>query len=207
MGSRRMGDEKPRAWQRMLSGRRLDLLDPSPLDIEIDDVAHGLARVARWNGQTVGDHAFSVAQHSVVVLDMALALRPRLDAAGQLVALLHDAPEYVIGDLISPFKAAVGHSYKAIELRLQRAIHVRYGLPPDPDSGLTTLIKRADRTCAFHEAVQLAGFEADEAERIFGPARGCPEPRLDPLSAGGAQRLFLDRFRTVLSLYDGSARV
>src|SRR5271166_2006771 len=117
-----------RAWQRMLSGRRLDLLNPSPLDIEIEDIAHGLARVARWNGQTAGSHAFSVAQHCVLVEGLAAELKPRLAREGRLAALLHDAPEYVVGDLISPFKAAVGINYKALEERLQMAIHLRFGL-------------------------------------------------------------------------------
>src|SRR6185312_13495858 len=88
----------PRAWQRMLSGRRLDLLEPSPLDIEIEDIAHGLARVARWNGQTKGLHAFSVAQHSVLVERLVADLSPRLSREARLMALLHDAPEYVVGD-------------------------------------------------------------------------------------------------------------
>ncbi|MGF1457128.1 MAG: hydrolase [Alphaproteobacteria bacterium] len=193
----RPSDEPPRAWQRMLSGRRLDLLNPSPLDVEIDDISHGLARVARWNGQTTGEHPFSVAQHSVVVLDLALALRPGLDTEGQLIALLHDAPEYVIGDLISPFKAAVGNGYKAVELRLQHAIHIRYGLVPDPPRTTLSLIKRADRICAFYEAVQLAGFEEHEATRIFGAPRGCPKPVLTPLAPKEAQKLFLLRFNTI----------
>ncbi len=190
--------DTPRAWQRMLSGRRLDLLNPSPFDVEIDDISHGLARVARWNGQTTGEHPFSVAQHSVVVVDLALALRPGLDAEGQLTALLHDAPEYVIGDLISPFKAAVGTGYKAVELRLQHAIHMRYGLRPDPPRTVQSLIKRADRICAYHEAVQLAGFEEKEAARIFGAPRGCPRPVLTPMAPRNAQELFLARFNTIL---------
>ena len=87
----------------MLSGRRLDLLDPSPVDVEREDIAHGLARVARWNGQTSGDHAYSVAQHSLLVAALldgeASPVRPR----DRLFALLHDAPEYVIGDIVGPF--------------------------------------------------------------------------------------------------------
>src|SRR5215469_6928190 len=142
----------PRAWQRMLSGRRLDLLDPSPLDIEIEDIAHGLARVARWNGQTLGDHAFSVAQHSVVVEEIAARLRPGLPARWRLAALLHDAPEYVIGDMISPFKTALGVDYRDFEERLETAIHVRFGLPARVPSEIKALIKDADRACAFFEA-------------------------------------------------------
>ncbi len=205
MPPRRSASEVPRAWQRMLSGRRLDLLDPSPLDVEIDDIAHGLARVARWNGQTVGGHAFSVAQHSVVVLDLALSFRPSLDPPGQLAALLHDAPEYVIGDLISPFKAAVGLNYKSIENRLQSAIHIRYGLPPEPPSAVRTLIKKADRACAYFEAVQLAGFSKSEAAKFFGTPKGCQEPELKPLATKKAQALFLERFeRTLAAQEDGS---
>ena len=111
----------PRAWQRMLSGRRLDLLDPSPLDIEIEDIAHGLARVARWNGQTGGEHAFSVAQHSLLVETIVGEIEPALDTRFRLASLMHDAPEYVIGDLISPFKAALSLDYKAFELKRELA--------------------------------------------------------------------------------------
>ncbi|HTO40225.1 MAG TPA: HD family hydrolase, partial [Rhizomicrobium sp.] len=139
----------PRAWQRMLSGRRLDLLDPSPLDIEIEDIAHGLARVARWNGQTKGAHAFCVAQHCVLVERIVSELLPRADRSVRLMALLHDASEYVIGDLISPFKAAVGLDYKAFELRLLSAIHLRFGLPAKTPAQSETLIKKADHIAAY----------------------------------------------------------
>ena len=150
---------QPRAWQRMLSGRRLDLLEPSPLDIEIEDIAHGLARVARWNGQTKGAHAFSVAQHCVLVERLVSELSPRLARQARLMALLHDAPEYVVGDLISPFKAAVGINYKALEERLQTAIHLRFGLPAQLPSTLKILFKRADHLSAYYEATQLAGLK------------------------------------------------
>src|SRR5215510_14392070 len=138
-----------RAWQRMLSGRRLDLLDPSPLDIEIEDIAHGLARVARWNGQTKGAHAFSVAQHCLLVERIVHELKPKAARPLRLAALLHDAAEYVIGDLISPFKAAVGLDYKTLENKLLAAIHVRFGLPATLPEDTTTLIKRADRIAAY----------------------------------------------------------
>ena len=157
----------PRAWQRMLSGRRLNLLEPSPLDIEIADIAHGLARVARWNGQTKGTHAFSVAQHSLLVERLVGDLSPRLTREARLMALLHDAPEYVVGDLISPFKAAIGMNYKSLEERLQAAIHLRYGLPAQVSASLKTLFKKADHISAFYEATQLAGFEEAEARRLF----------------------------------------
>ena len=163
----------PRAWQRMLSGRRLDLLEPSPLDVEIADIAHGLARVARWNGQTNGAHAFSVAQHSVLVERLVCDLNPRLTRQARLMALLHDAPEYVVGDLISPFKAAIGIDYKDLELRLLAAIHLRFGVPALVPPALVTLFKKADRLAAFHEATQLAGFEETEARRLFGTHEVC----------------------------------
>jgi 5'-deoxynucleotidase YfbR-like HD superfamily hydrolase len=188
-------EDAPRAWQRMLSGRRLDLLDPSPLDIEIEDIAHGLARVARWNGQTKGGCAFSVAQHCVLVERFVHELRPKAGRPLRLAALLHDAAEYVIGDLISPFKTAVGLDYKAFENRLARAIHIRFGLPPENTADEVALIKRADRISAFFEATQLAGFSLPEARKFFGAPRGVAPPRLTPLPATDAQALYLERFQ------------
>jgi 5'-deoxynucleotidase YfbR-like HD superfamily hydrolase len=185
----------PRAWQRMLSGRRLDLLDPSPLDIEIEDIAHGLARVARWNGQTKDANAFSVAQHCLLVERFVAELKPKSQKELRLAALLHDAAEYVIGDLISPFKAAVGLDYKAFEHKLTRAIHVRFGLPPQMSIEDTALIKRADRISAYFEAIQLAGFGIEEARKFFGTPRGVTPPRLHPQPAPEAQGLYLERFR------------
>src|SRR5690606_31869461 len=158
------GRASPRAWQRMLSGRRLDLLDPTPVDIEISDIAHGLARVARWNGQTLGDHAFSVAQHSLLVEDIAGRLRPDLEPRWRLAVLLHDAAEYVIGDMISPFKAVVGGDYRTIEAGLKAAVHLRFGLPAELPARVSALTKRADRIAAFFEATELAGFSAAEAK-------------------------------------------
>jgi 5'-deoxynucleotidase YfbR-like HD superfamily hydrolase len=190
-----------RAWQRMLSGRRLDLLDPSPADIEIGDIAHGLARVARWNGQTVGAFAFSVAQHALLVEEIAAALDRDFDDPCRLAALLHDAPEYVIGDLISPFKAAIGLDYKAFEHRLLEAIHRRFGLPTALPERVAATIKTADRVAAFHEATRLAGFAPAEAERYFGPRQPLPGAlarrlaALEALPAATAQADFLARFR------------
>ncbi len=192
----------PRAWQRMLSGRRLDLLDPSPLDIEIEDIAHGLARVARWNGQTAGDHAFSVAEHSVVVETITAALAPEATPADRLTALLHDAPEYVIGDMISPFKAALGLDYRTFEERLERAIHIRFGLPAVPAAHLRKAIKRADRACAYFEAVQIAGFDEQEAAGFFGRPPPGLEIAIAPSPAHAAQAAFLTRFRDLLAAMD-----
>ncbi|MCA3554532.1 HD family hydrolase [Aestuariivirga sp.] len=194
-------DATPRAWQRMLSGRRLDLLNPSPLDIEIEDIAHGLARVARWNGQTKGDHAFSVAQHCVLVEELAVHIDSSLDIKARLAALLHDAPEYVVGDMISPFKAALGLDYKAFENRLLAAIRIRFGLPPQGALALETFIKKCDRLAAYLEATQLAGFAVDEAEKFFGKPKGLTGEaaqrffRLTPLTPNDSAALYLRTFR------------
>jgi 5'-deoxynucleotidase YfbR-like HD superfamily hydrolase len=182
----------------MLSGRRLDLLDPSPLDIEIADIAHGLARVARWNGQTHGTHIFSVAQHTLLVEAVMRQQMPRVDHRVRLAALLHDAPEYVIGDMISPFKAVIGGAYKVVEHRLLAAIHIRFGLPPVLPAEMTLQIKAADKGAAYLEATKLAGFAEAEAKRLFGRDPGLPEAAvqdyLTPWSAGKAEKRFLARF-------------
>ena len=195
---RRPDAASARAWQRMLSGRRLDLLDPSALDIEIEDIAHGLARVARWNGQTRGAHIFSVAQHSLLVEAVARARVPRLDRSLRLAILLHDAPEYVIGDMISPFKAVIGDAYKTVERRLLTAIHLRFGLPAKTTPQLERLIKTADRAAAHLEATRLAGFDAAEARRFFGRAPdvspAIERDYLRPWPAETAQARYLERF-------------
>ncbi|MDG1378046.1 MAG: HD family hydrolase [Yoonia sp.] len=160
--------KQPRAWQRMLSGRRLDLLDPTPMDIEVEDIAHGLAFVARWNGQTKGDYAYSVAEHSLLVTDIFTAQNPSAPVKWQLAALLHDAPEYVIGDMISPVKAAVGPGYGELDDRLTAAIHIRFGLPAQIPVAIKKQIKAADKISAWLEAVQIAGFTATEADKFFG---------------------------------------
>jgi|SRR5581483_10601079 len=186
-----------RAWQRMLSGRRLDLLDPSPLDIEIEDIAHGLARVARWNGQTTGANIFSVAQHTLLV-DVIARARGDLDRAIRLAILLHDAPEYVIGDMISPFKAVIGDSYKATEARLLAAIHLRFGLPPKLPATTIKIIKTADACAAYLEATKLAGFADKEAQKFFGtPPKLSPailRDYLTPWTATVAEKRYLERF-------------
>ncbi|WP_048598580.1 HD domain-containing protein [Nereida ignava] len=164
--------KQPRAWQRMLSGRRLDLLDPTPVDIEIEDIAHGLAFVARWNGQTIGDFAYSVAEHSLLVETIFSRMNPSAPAKWQLAALLHDAPEYVIGDMISPVKAAVGPGYSALDERLEAAIHIRFGLPAKIPVAVKKKIKKADQISAWMEAVQIAGFSEAEADKFFGKPNG-----------------------------------
>ncbi len=163
-----MPPKPPRAWQRMLSGRRLDLLDPTPMDIEIEDIAHGLAFVARWNGQTKGDYPYSVAEHSLLVEEIFTRQHPDAPPKWRLAALLHDAPEYVIGDMISPVKAAVGPQYGELDARLTAAIHLRFGLPAEIPKWIKTKIKRADKVSAWLEATQIAGFTEAEANKFFG---------------------------------------
>jgi 5'-deoxynucleotidase YfbR-like HD superfamily hydrolase len=194
-------DIAKRAWQRMLSGRRLDLLDPSPLDIEVEDIAHGLARVARWNGQTIGAHIFSVAQHTLLVEAVLRARMPRADHRVRLAVMLHDAPEYVIGDMISPFKAVIGGSYKTVEKRLLTAIHLRFGLPAALPAELTARIKAADAGAAYLEATRLAGFKDAEARKFFGRPPVLPEQVvtdfLTPWPAGKAEKRYLTRFKAL----------
>jgi 5'-deoxynucleotidase YfbR-like HD superfamily hydrolase len=196
--SRARKSAAPRAWQRMLSGRRLDLLDPSPLDIEIEDIAHGLARVARWNGQTKGAHIFSVAQHTLLVEVMARQKTPSLDKSLRLALFLHDAAEYVIGDMISPFKAVIGDSYKATEKRLLAAIHIRFGVPVTVPAETERVIKDADRAAAYLEATRLAGFSAAEAQKFFGPppylSPALERDYLTPWPAEKAAARYLERF-------------
>lgn len=192
-----------RVWQRMLSGRRLDLADPSPLDIEVDDIAHGLARVARWNGQTVGDHAFSVAQHSLLVVDLLDSMADgEAPADLRLAALLHDAPEYVIGDMISPFKALLGDGYRTIEARLATAVHVRHQLPAVLPKAMHKAIKNADRVSAYLEASQLAGFAKDEASKLFGvPPDDLSSRTIKPMSALEAERAFVEQHRVLFETH------
>ena len=194
--SDRRTSQPDRAWQRMLSGRRLDLLDPSPMDVEILDIAHGLARVSRWNGQTKGDSPLSVAQHSVMVERFVSQNAPKLDRRWRLAALLHDAPEYVIGDMITPFKYALGGIYRDIESRLSEAIHIRFGLPATLPDHVSRAIKRADRMAAWIEATQLAGFSENEAAKILQRPRGTPDNvRLRPVTPEQAAQMFLKKFR------------
>ena len=189
-----------RAWQRMLSGRRLDLLDPSPFDIEIEDIAHGLARVARWNGQTQGENAFSVAMHSIIVEQIFTHLYPQSRPEHRLMALLHDGAEYVVGDMISPFKTALGIDYQALEQRIEMAIFVRFGLDAMPPMAVKKGIKRADKYSAYFEARQIAGFSAREAERYFTRPPAHLKIDIHPCTAVEAQKVYLQKFQTLLGM-------
>lgn len=194
------GDTDMRAWQRMLSGRRLDLINPSAMDIEIEDIAHGLSRVARWNGQTTGDHAFSVAQHSVIVEKICRTLEPEADRVWLMAALLHDASEYVVGDMISPFKNALGVDYRAFEDKLMQAIHIRFGLPAVITPQLKKFVKRADKISAYLEATQIAGFSVLESRKFFGPPPlTIQDWKIEPLSANEAKAQYIARFSELLA--------
>ena len=198
------------AWQRMLSGRRLNLLNPSPVDIEIEDIAHGIARVARWNGQTLGEHIYSVAQHSVLVERIFRENNPKATADECLMCLLHDGAEYVVGDLITPFKAVMGDSFRHVEDRITQAIHIRFSLPALPPADLKKTIKKADHTCAYLEAIRLAGFPEKDAGQKILPAR-MNKPPYDiydkngvdydviPVPASDAYGMFMARFDEIQS--------
>ena len=194
-----------RAWQRMLSGRRLDLINPSPVDIEIEDIAHGLARVARWNGQTTGDHSFSVAQHCVIVEKICHTLDPACSPALRLAALLHDASEYVVGDMISPFKAALGIDYRAFEDKLQEVIHIRFGLPASITAAQKKFIKKADHISAWLEATQLAGFDRDESDKFFGtPPTEITQWQLVPQPATEAKKSYISHFHELMTAQEAA---
>lgn len=188
-----------RAWQRMLSGRRLDLINPSPVDIEIEDIAQGLSRVARWNGQTIGEHAFSVAEHSVLVEQICQQLQPDTSADWLMAALLHDASEYVVGDMISPFKNALGVDYRHFEDKLQQAIHIRFGIPAKITPQLKKFIKQADKISAWLEATQIAGFDRAESDQIFGKIpENMQDWTVDCLPPNEAKTLYIKRFDELL---------
>lgn len=202
-----MAARQRRAWQRMLSGRRLDLLDPTPLDIEITDIAHGLAFVARWNGQTQGDWPYSVAEHSLLVEDILTRLHPGIESRWRLAALLHDAPEYVIGDMISPVKAALGSEYGRMDERLSAAIHLRFGLPPVLPAAIKSKIKSADRISARLEAVQIAGFTESEARRLF-PLQNdaiLSVLHIELRPPAQVRAAFVERFQTLMRSLDSTA--
>jgi len=191
----RLEEQAPRTWQRMLSGRSLNLINPSAVDIEIHDIALGLSRNTRWNGQTTGEHGWSVAQHSLLVVEILQQHNPQSPSWVLLAALLHDAAEYVTHDLITPLKAAVGDVFKVIEDRLQAAIHTRYSLPVILPNEVKANIKRADLIAAATEAVHLAGFTPKEVKGIL---RITEKPyttkSLEPLPSTSARDEYLKLF-------------
>ena len=188
-----------RAWQRMLSGRKLDILSPSPLDVEIEDIALGLSRVTRWNGQTTGKYPYSVAQHSMLVEELFNIEYPSLDKKWNLAALLHDAPEYVIGDLITPFKYALNNSYRFVEDNLMKAIYLRFGLPALLPRHIESKIKKIDKSLAWFEAVDLAGYKEKEASKIIKkPNLNSKRQIIVALSAKDIQKKFLKRFQEII---------
>jgi uncharacterized protein len=192
-------DIKNRAWQRMLSGRKLDILSPSPLDIEIEDIALGLSRVTRWNGQTIGVHAYSVAQHSILVEELFENEYPDLNNKWKLAALLHDAPEYVIGDLITPFKYALNNSYRDVEGNLMKAIYIRFGLPAKIPESIELKIKRIDKAVAWYEAISIGGYTLNEAKQILKkPNLKKSNQHIVSLSPNITAEKFLKRFNQII---------
>ena len=187
--------KKPRSWQRMLSGRRLDLLNPSPLDIEIEDIARGISRVARWNGQTSGEYPLSVAQHSVIVAELLKNYNENIEIKWQLAALLHDAAEYIISDMITPLKSFLGEEYIQLEEKIQSAINIRFSLPGEIPKKIYKLIKNCDRQTAFIEAIQLAGFTLKDAKKTLKMPKLIPDYKIIPISANKAEKLFLKKFK------------
>ena len=187
--------KKPRSWQRMLSGRRLDLLNPSPLDIEIEDIARGISRVARWNGQTSGEYPLSVAQHSVIVAELLKSYNENIEIKWQLAALLHDAAEYIISDMITPLKSFLGEEYIQLEEKIQSAINIRFSLPGEIPKKIYKLIKNCDRQTAFIEAIQLAGFTLKDAKNTLKMPKLIPDYKIIPMSANKAEKLFLKKFK------------
>ena len=187
--------KKPRSWQRMLSGRRLDLLNPSPLDIEIEDIARGISRVARWNGQTSGEYPLSVAQHSVIVAELLKSYNENIEIKWQLAALLHDAAEYIISDMITPLKSFLGEEYIQLEGKIQAAINIRFSLPGEIPKKIYKLIKNCDKQTAFLEAIQLAGFTLKEAKKTLKIPKLIPDYKIIPISANKAEKLFLKKFK------------
>ncbi|MDO5642627.1 MAG: HD family hydrolase [Paracoccus sp. (in: a-proteobacteria)] len=195
-----MAPRQPRAWQRMLSGRRLDLLDPTPFDIEIEDIAHGLAFVARWNGQTRGDWAYSVAEHSLLVEQVFARIAPDAGDIWRLAALLHDAPEYVLGDMISPVKSALGSEYGEMDARIAEAVHRRFGIPVKTPAAIKKAIKQADHVSAWMEAIEIAGFSEFEARQIFKAPRPehCAGLRIRLRPPTEVRNAYLDRFNDLI---------
>ena len=187
--------KKPRSWQRMLSGRRLELLDPTPLDIEIEDIARGISRVARWNGQTSGEYPLSVAQHSVIVAELLKSYNEIIEIKWQLAALLHDAAEYIVSDMITPLKSFLGEEYIQLEEKIQSAINIRFSLPSEIPKKFYKLIKNCDRQTAFIEAIQLAGFTLKEAKKTLKMPKLIPDYKIKPISANNAEKLFLKKFK------------
>ena len=197
-----------RAWQRMLSGRRLEILNPSPLDIEIEDIAHGLSFLARWNGQTIGDYPFSVAQHSLLVENIFSSQFPKMDNQSKLFALLHDSAEYVISDMISPLKDHLGMTYETLDEKLTMAICIRFNIPTTKIKIIKKQVKLADRMAAWLEAIQLAGFSKKEADKLFGKQVSVEgfENYLSPATPFFVRKKFVNRFNELYNLKDGGIK-
>ncbi len=151
-----------RAWVRLPSGKRLDLLHPTPFDWDDADLAVGLARTYRWGGHSAWPLPLSVAQHSLLVLAMHRQGARRTDPAAEHRELLHDADEGLLGfDCISVVKPFLGASFRALTADLQRAVALRYGIKAFAPAERKAH-KRADRVAAASEAVHVVGWTREE---------------------------------------------
>ena len=201
-----------RAWVRLYSGKRLDLLNPTPFDWEDSDLAIGLARTYRWGGHSAWELPLSVAQHSLLVLALRRLWFPGVDdPRADLRELLHDADEGLLGfDCISVVKPFLGQAYRKLAESLEAAVALRYRLAPWTEADKKPH-KRADRVAAASEAVHVVGWTRKEVRATLGIAH---QPlTFDPLTAiyGGtawepwAPTLAAERF--LRQLHDLSGRL
>jgi hypothetical protein len=157
-----------RAWVRLPSGRRLDLLAPTPFDWTDEDLAIGLSRTFRWGGHSVWPAPLSVAQHSLAVLALRRAARPAATRIGLRRELLHDAEEGLTNfDCISPLKPFLGAGFLALQQRLSAAVATRYALPAWEEEE-RRLHKKLDIAMAAAEAVHVAGWSRAEVRATLG---------------------------------------
>lgn len=173
-------------------------MKPAAREVDIEDIARGLSRLPRWNGQTKGSLAFSVAQHSLLVRFLFAELDPKAEKCWQLAALLHDGPEYALGDLIAPFKKVVGETYHQVEQSLQQAIHRRFSLPKVLPSSVAARVEKADRWSASLEAQVLTSFPKETIAQLSPlssrPFPGAAHALLEPWPSHVAQGRFLQEF-------------
>jgi len=171
-----------RAWRRLPSTRRIDLMNPDPDAWTDRDLACLMSRTARWAGESSWQETLSVAQHSLMVLELMRLTAPvPMTAAEELRELLHDAEEGFLGfDPISPLKQAFGDPFRQVADRLLTCIFTRYGVT-DWDAEAYARHKLADRTAAAGEAVHCVGWSPSEVVDVLGIT--APIPDIDPLAS------------------------
>jgi hypothetical protein len=201
------------SWVQTVSGMPVDLLDPKPEQILPGDIAHALARIPRFNGHTLGDWPWNVAQHSLLVEQLMPA---QTDAAGRLVALLHDAHEAYIGDLITPVKQAMDAlpvrsrdpflpalAFFALTTKLDEVIWTAFGLSPSVN--LLNRVKTADLLALVVEKEQLMAPARRDWDLL--PKPPDPMPTLRPAHPPTrAAEIFLDRFHVLQAERHGLAK-